>query len=151
MATRSTIAIEHADGTVSQVYCHWDGYLDHNGRLLLDCYNNPQLAAELIAVGDISSLNEEVGEKHDFDERFASDDPRSRWTRYYSRDRGEDNTQPKKYLTFDEYVREHQYEEYEYIMRDGTWFVCEYGGEYRNLADRMVEEAYDAEMEAVDD
>ncbi len=36
MATRSTIALEFADGTVEQVYCHWDGYLDHNGALLRD-------------------------------------------------------------------------------------------------------------------
>ena len=32
MGTRSTIALEFADGTVGQVYCHWDGYLSKIGR-----------------------------------------------------------------------------------------------------------------------
>ena len=41
MATRSTIALEFADGTVEQVYCHWDGYLAHNGLMLLEHYSNP--------------------------------------------------------------------------------------------------------------
>ena len=27
MATTSTIAVQHTDGTVSQIYCHFDGYL----------------------------------------------------------------------------------------------------------------------------
>ena len=31
MATRSTIAMEQPDGRVMQIYCHWDGYLGHNG------------------------------------------------------------------------------------------------------------------------
>ena len=34
MGTRSTIALEYADGTVEQVYCHWDGYVSHNGLIL---------------------------------------------------------------------------------------------------------------------
>ena len=50
MATRSTIALEFADGTVEQVYCHWDGYLAHNGQLLLKHYSNPFVLRDLIAV-----------------------------------------------------------------------------------------------------
>jgi hypothetical protein len=150
MATRSTIAIEHTDGTVSQVYCHWDGYLDHNGKILLNHYNTPELAAELIRVGDISSLREQIGEQHDFDERYDESDVRSKWTNYYSRDRGESNTQAKKFLTFDEYVRDHQYEEFEYIMRNGEWFVSEYSSSYKSLADVMLHNELDDELEAVD-
>ena len=151
MATRSTIAIELPDGTVSQVYCHWDGYLDHNGRLLLKHYNSPELAAELIYHGDISSLKQVVGEQHDFDERFPDDDPRSTWTNYYGRDRGEEGCGVKSFKDFEDYKANHQYEEYEYIMRKGEWYVAEYGGNYLNLADRLVEEGYDSVMEMVDD
>ena len=43
MATRSTIALEFADGTVQQVYCHWDGYLDYNGKLLAEHYTDLSL------------------------------------------------------------------------------------------------------------
>ena len=66
MATRSTIALEFADGTVQQVYCHWDGYLEHNGKLLQEHYSNPFILRDLIDQGAISSLGPIVGTKHDF-------------------------------------------------------------------------------------
>ena len=49
MATRSTIALEFADGTIGQVYCHWDGYLQHNGRMLLANYSNPYVLRDLLS------------------------------------------------------------------------------------------------------
>ena len=48
MGTRSTIALEYADGTVHQVYCHWDGYLAYNGQMLLKHYSNPFILRDLI-------------------------------------------------------------------------------------------------------
>ena len=66
MGTRSTIALEFADGTVEQVYCHWDGYLDHNGAILKEHYSNPFKLRELIDLGDLSSLRPEIGTKHAF-------------------------------------------------------------------------------------
>ena len=48
MSTRSTIAIELADGTVKQVYCHSDGYLSYNGRILFEHYSDPAKLEELI-------------------------------------------------------------------------------------------------------
>ena len=32
MATRSAIGVMHGY-KCKAVYCHWDGYLDHNGRI----------------------------------------------------------------------------------------------------------------------
>jgi hypothetical protein len=32
MATRSNIAIENQDRTVSSIYCHFDGYIDEVGK-----------------------------------------------------------------------------------------------------------------------
>ena len=66
MGTRSTIALEYADGTVEQVYCHWDGYLEHNGVLLSKHYSNPFILRELIDLGDVSSLKPTIGTKHAF-------------------------------------------------------------------------------------
>ena len=40
MATRSRIAIEKQDGTVDSIYCHWDVYLSHNGKILFNHYDN---------------------------------------------------------------------------------------------------------------
>ena len=67
MATRSTIALEYADGTVDQIYCHWDGYLENNGKILVEHYMDPFKVQQLMALGDISSLGPNIGEKHSFD------------------------------------------------------------------------------------
>ena len=67
MGTRSTIALEFADGTVQQVYCHWDGYLEHNGKILQEHYSDPFKLRELIDLGDMSSLAPNIGTQHSFE------------------------------------------------------------------------------------
>ena len=119
MGTRSTIALEFADGSVGQVYCHWDGYLSHNGKILFENYSDPFKLQKLIDLGALSSLDVEVGTKHDFDARTPNE------CTFYGRDRGEDGVEARYFANFDAYVREHDYEEYEYILRrDGVWYVC---------------------------
>ena len=111
MGTRSTIALEFADGTVQQVYCHWDGYLDNNGAILQANYMDPFKVKQLLALGGFSSLRETVEETKE--------------TAYHSA-RGEE-LHVNKYKNADEYFAECQQEEYDYILRnvDGTatWFV----------------------------
>ena len=116
MATRSTIAIENLDGTVSQVYCHYDGYIDHNGVILQTKYNDRGLVENLIKGGDISVLGSSVSPTPlSFDEPTA-------YTKYYSY-RGED-CPARVYGSFDDYEMNHQYEEYEYIFtKDNVWSV----------------------------
>jgi hypothetical protein len=58
MATRSTIALEYADGSVDVIYCHWDGYLEHNGKLLVNHYSDPFLVRDMLDMGSVSSLAE---------------------------------------------------------------------------------------------
>ena len=57
MATRSLIGIK-LDNIVKTIYCHWDGYPEHNGQLLVDHYNSPSAIVELMELGDLSSLAE---------------------------------------------------------------------------------------------
>ena len=76
MSTRSRIAIENQDETVTSIYCHFDGYISGNGETLQTNYSNREKVEQLIALGDISSL------KSDIDETIA-----------YHRDRGEDLNQ----------------------------------------------------------
>jgi hypothetical protein len=112
MATRSTIALEYADGTVGQIYCHWDGYLEHNGKILLNSYTDPYKVRELLNGGDTSTLDNTV-EGCDF----------------YTK-RGEALNPQRMFKDFAEYQREVQGEEYNYILRrDGQWHV-EFYGEY---------------------
>ena len=168
MGTRSTIALEFADGTVEQVYCHWDGYLAHNGQILFQYYSDPFKLRDLIDLGDISSLGKIIGTKHPFSP-FVSDtvefkalpqDEQERIkagikshyeaaqtagaTTFYGRDRGETGTASKKFKNYEDYVANHQYEEYEYILRnvDGkaTWFVADHGDGYIELDAALEDE-----------
>lgn len=146
MATRSTIALEFADGTVGQVYCHWDGYLSNNGKILLNNYMDPFKVRELIDLGDVSSLGAEIGVKHPFDNPASYGSPEyeaykeqyGNMTKFYGRDRGEEGTKAKYFKDFEDYKANHQYEEYEYILRkDGVWYV-----------DQNEEAGYEPLMEA---
>ena len=120
MATRSTIAMEYADGTVGQIYCHWDGYLDHNGEILNKYYKDPFKVRELLDRGDMSSL----------DSGISGCD-------FYS-NRGEKCPQ-RMYKDFAEYKSAAQMEEFNYILRrDGNWYV-EFYGEF----DGLLVEAFD--------
>ena len=118
MATRSTIALEYADGTIGQVYCHFDGYLEHNGKILLEHWSEPFKLRELIDIGDVSSLSKEIGTKQTPMTIFYSRD--------YSRDTGEysSTAMARTFVDFQDYLAHHEYQEYEYILRkDGCWYV----------------------------
>jgi hypothetical protein len=147
MGTRSTIALEFADGTVEQVYCHWDGYLENNGKILRDHYTDPFKLRDLIDLGDISSLGKEIGSKHPFSPHGSKEDELAYHeavdlggaTTFYGRDRGEEGVSAKKFASFEDYLLNHQYEEYEYILRnvDGkaVWFVADHSDRYVSLAE----------------
>ena len=127
MGTRSTIALEFADGTVEQVYCHWDGYLAHNGQILATHYMNPFKVKQLLALGGFSSLQETVEETAE---------------QAYTQ-RGEDIS-IGKYKDFNEYKHEAQFEEYDYILRqvDGkaVWFVSDHDGAFVELKQAIMDE-----------
>jgi len=140
MATRSTIAMEQPDGRVMQIYAHWDGYLDHNGKILQEHYTDNAKVLALMMLGSISSLRREIGQAHDFDARYDREDPKAQWTVAYGRDRGEKDTEANVFANYQSYVKDHQYEEYEYIYRmDGRWYVCQYGKGYQLLSEALEE------------
>lgn len=143
MATRSTIALEFADGTVEQVYCHWDGYLSNNGQILLKHYSDPFKLQRLIDLGAISSLGPEIGEKQDFDKRDTHND---NWSLIYARDRGEDLVK-HRFKDYADYKANAQSEEYNYILRtDGKWYV-EFYGEFDGLLEQAIMNEQDAKAQ----
>jgi|TARA_R110000850_G_scaffold85180_4_gene183087 hypothetical protein len=73
MSTRSFIGLEATDGTVAYIYCHWDGYLAHNGRMLQDNYTTVDQVNALLDQGDASALGRTVADSV-----------------FYTRDKGED-------------------------------------------------------------
>ena len=42
MSTRCYIAKQIGDNTYRTIFCHYDGYLEHCGAILLDAYNTPE-------------------------------------------------------------------------------------------------------------
>jgi hypothetical protein len=125
MSTRSTIALEFADGSVSQVYCHFDGYLDGVGDDLVRGYSDPFELRELIDGGDMSCIGEP----------------------YTDRGESYEDTKARRFQNFDEYVAECQQEEYDYILRNvngkATWFVRCYatGSEWVTIKEARKMEA----------
>ena len=151
MGTRSTIALEFADKSVEQVYCHWDGYLEHNGQILLKHYSNPFILRDLIDLGDISSLKPTIGTKHAFSQFELRAEEVAGYklltenmTTFYGRDRGETGVDKKSFVDFQDYLAHHQYEEYDYILRNvngkATWFVSDHDGAYVELEQAIMDE-----------
>lgn len=88
MATRSFIGMLHPDNTATYIYCHWDGYPRHNGFILYNNYNTASKVKELIDLGSLSVLRENVGEKHDPNQHVGSVSigRKNKWCEVYYRD-----------------------------------------------------------------
>jgi hypothetical protein len=127
MGTRSRIGVMHGD-KVKSIYCHWDGYLGYNGQVLQAHYDSAK-ANHLVALGDMSSLRADIGEKHAFSKfdsvtNIEHREHNEEWCTFYGRDRGEKDTEFKVAQTFDEFLEQCDLSgaEYYYIMRDGVWY-----------------------------
>ena len=129
MGTRSRIGVMHGD-KLKSVYCHWDGYLEHNGRILQNHYDSAK-ANHLVSLGFISSLKEEIGEKHPFSmydvtPNLSHDEYYEKYgkmTTFYGRDRDETGTDFTVDHSYAEFLSKDYDYEYYYIMRDGVWYV----------------------------
>ena len=122
MATRSRIGIELEDGTVKSVYCHWDGYISYNGKILFECYDRAK-TLDLVKLGGLSSLGDQV----DPTEPHSFESPQSGVTIAYHRDRGE-SLSIRTNKSVEDFFKS-DYEEYGYVLGlDGRWWVASHGG-----------------------
>lgn len=143
MATRSRIGIVNEDGTVSSIYCHWDGYPSNNGRILVEDYTDRDKVKSLIELGAISSLSKHVAPPPLFDtenenvkrgesvlKKFGLVEsnhtfynPMPGVTVAYHRDRGEDYIDPRVNKSLEDYFQDDN-EEYGYLFTlEGEWLV----------------------------
>lgn len=128
MATRGTIALEFADGSIGMVYSHWDNYPSHNGKILAKHYMDPFKVRQLIDLGNLSSLQSEIGVKHSFDD--ASGECKN-MTTFYARDRDDLGQAAGFFTDFAHYQLGGEvgecWEEYNYLLRQvngkPTWYV----------------------------
>ena len=124
MATRCRIGLMLEDGKIKHSYCHFDGYPDGVGSILVQHYNTGEKVEELLSYGDMSYLTSELhpeGE-HSFEK------PEQGVTVFYNRDRGETDVDAKT-TTMDEYLSV-QYSsciDYLYVFIGSNWWV------YNNL------------------
>ena len=126
MATRSNIAMKTAEGKIVSVYCHWDGYVANNGKILLENYTDIDKIEALVALGSISSLGEQIGDPQDFDDRSTQRDD---WTLFYSRDRGE-QLSIQEYADIPSWIDD--MEEYAYLWNGKEWLVNDHGAKDEN-------------------
>ena len=110
MSTRSEIAIENKDGSISSIYCHSDGYIEHNGYLLNKHYKSYDLALSIINQNDCSYLGETIED-----------------SRFYNSWRNE-NTKSKKYnneACFMQDFNNDIFAEYIYLFKNNKWYVSQ--------------------------
>ena len=108
MATRSIIA-KLDDNGLEAIYCHNDGYLSNNGKILDQHYADKDKVNELLAGGDISSLKDTIED-----------------TIFYMRDRGEKYKQAT-FLHDETELIKFAFEECDaevvYMFAYGSWYV----------------------------
>jgi len=136
MSTRSGIAISE-DGVIKAIYCHSDGYLEYNGSILNQFYQDSAKVNDLIALGDLSVLGATIGEIIDFNARMEYDPAThfAKQCRFYGRDRGEKGCEFKVFQSRKDFIDGID-GEYFYLMEDGVWLVST-GGTWRNLREQM--------------
>ena len=124
MATKSVIA-KLDDRGIQAIYCHNDGYLSNNGKILDQHYANEVKVDNLIAQGDASSLKDTIED-----------------TIFYHRDRGEDNKEAVN-LNNETKLLEHAFEycdaEVVYMFAYGSWYVYDNSDKIGNTSYQFIE------------
>jgi hypothetical protein len=128
MATRSRIGIVNDNGTVTSIYCHWDGYPDHNGAILVEHYNTESKIRELMDLGCLSILGEVIGEKCDFN---SFNSQHSNQCLAYGRDRGETNIDAVTHSNIAKFLS--YGEAYNYLWHNNHWTCTDFNGEEHDL------------------
>ena len=114
MGTRSRVAVMHGD-VCKSVYCHYDGYLDYTGRILLEHYDSTA-ANQLIARGDNSGVKETIEEMNFYEDREAADEDVNEFLK---------STPWEVAHTFEEFLEQVKgcWGESYYVMKDGVWYA----------------------------
>ena len=92
MSTRAAIAKLNTNTNEAKfIYCHSDSYLEYTGKILNEHYNSEDKVDELLSYGDLSIINENIGEKLDVSFNDYTAFANKKQCRFYMRDRGEKN------------------------------------------------------------
>lgn len=121
MSTRSLIGIMNKDGSITNVYCHFDGYLDGVGITLVENYDTEDKVNDLLKNGDMSSLGDTISSCE------------------FYKDRGEDGIDAKTIPADVSNIKDVYYEsgqncwaDYVYLFEDGKWYYSLERAKYDN-------------------
>ena len=124
MATRSVIAKLNDNG-LEAIYCHYDGYLSNNGKILDQHYTDEDKVNDLIRKGDISSLKDTIED-----------------TIFYHRDRGEKYRHAEQ-LKDENDLLTHAFEECDaevvYMYAFGSWYVYDNSNAIGDSSHQFIE------------
>lgn len=112
MATRSNINVKVGD-KYHVIYCHSNGYVENNGKMLFEHYNSQELAEKLVSGGHLSILDASVEkpEGHNFNNQVKG------FCVYYTRDRGDEGCE----MSVEDTIFDAQ--EYLYVWDGSEWKV----------------------------
>ena len=135
MSTRSYICMEVGDNRYKTIYCHFDGYLDYNGKMLTEYYNDRARVEKLLELGDLSILREKIDPAPDRRHGFDFNEQQKDVCVFYGRDRGDEGA-TARIMTMEELDDPENWTEYVYIFnRDGEWKYFESGQSWKGLRD----------------
>ena len=142
MGTRSRIGLALGPDKIISVYCHYDGYIQSNGRILKQYYTTKEAVGELIDGGGMSCLRtlhtwnseplkrkiikddgteEIVYMTHDDGTWMMKEEKETPGPQYYT-ERGEDVEVLMS--TFDEFMSDSCGEEWCYLFTPGDGWQC---------------------------
>ena len=138
MATRAIIA-KLDDNGVKAIYNHSDGYLEHAGRILAEHYRDKSKVDELLAHGDVSIIDENIGVKIDFNDyktRYAN-----KQCKFYMRDRGEKYKQAEQLKDETELIEFSKGcdVDFVYMFAYGYWYVLDVHNSIMNYTNQFKE------------
>ena len=136
MGTRSNIGIVNDNGSVTGIYVHWDGYPEHNGKLLLNHYTNSEKINQLMSLGNLSYLAENI---YSDKKAHSFRNPVDGVCVAYGRDRGETGTNS---WIFDNISEFEEFAgnccvDYQYLFNNGKWQYRNHNGTWNELTARV--------------
>jgi len=136
MATRGNIGIINEDGSVTGIYVHWDSYPENVGKLLLKHYNTSCIVCELMDLGDLSYLAENL---YCDDNNHSFENPVDGVCVAYGRDRGETGVESRVFNNISEFEKfaDRTGADYQYLFNNGKWQYRNHNGTWNELTARV--------------
>ena len=139
MATRAIIA-KLDDKGVQAIYSHSDNYLEHTGKILDQHYANEDKVDELLAHGDVSIINENIGKKLPFNDYPLFH--KNKQCRFYMRDRGEKYKHAEQ-LKDESALLKYAFETCDvdlvYMFAYGSWYVYDNSNKIGDSSYQFIE------------